>query len=175
MEEIRILSPNAILGYGFPKSSFEEGLRRRPHVIAIDAGSTDAGPYYLGEGVSFTSENAVKRDLEYILLGASSLKIPILIGTAGGAGAKEHVEWLLKIIDELVKDKQIKFKKSIIYSDIDKKYLMDKLKDGKVSKTTVEPMLTNKDISESVRLVAQIGIEAFLEGLNRGSDLISQG
>ena len=36
----RVLSPTAILGYGFPVSSFREGLRRRPHVIAVDAGST---------------------------------------------------------------------------------------------------------------------------------------
>jgi len=48
MEEMRILSPTAILGYGFPEESFREGMNRKPHVIAVDAGSTDPGPYYLG-------------------------------------------------------------------------------------------------------------------------------
>ena len=47
MEEFRILSTTAILGYGFPEKSFEEGLKRNPHLIAVDAGSTDPGPYYL--------------------------------------------------------------------------------------------------------------------------------
>ena len=47
MTELRVLSPTAILGYGFPAASFEEGLKREPHVIAVDAGSTDPGPYYL--------------------------------------------------------------------------------------------------------------------------------
>ena len=47
MNEIRVLSPTAILGYGFPEESFIEGMRRKPHVIAVDAGSTDPGPYYL--------------------------------------------------------------------------------------------------------------------------------
>ena len=39
MKEIRVLSPTAILGYGFPEESFNEGMRRKPHVIAVDAGS----------------------------------------------------------------------------------------------------------------------------------------
>ncbi|PSH60945.1 hypothetical protein CU103_25650 [Phyllobacterium sophorae] len=44
MAKIRILSPTAILGYSFPEASFEEGLRRNPHVIAVDAGSSDPSP-----------------------------------------------------------------------------------------------------------------------------------
>ena len=33
-------------------------------VVAVDAGSSDPGPCYLGAGASFTSREAVKRDLE---------------------------------------------------------------------------------------------------------------
>ena len=33
MNEIRVLSPTAILGYGFPEESFIEGMRRKPHVF----------------------------------------------------------------------------------------------------------------------------------------------
>ena len=47
MEEVRIISPTAILGYGFPVSSFKAGLKLKPHVIVVNAGLTDAGPYYL--------------------------------------------------------------------------------------------------------------------------------
>jgi hypothetical protein len=82
MEELRVLSPTAILGYGFPIESFREGMRREPHVIAIDAGSTDPGPFYLGAGISFTDRNAVKRDLEIILTAAIEHKIPVIIGSA---------------------------------------------------------------------------------------------
>lgn len=39
MKEFKILSPTAILGYGFPKKSFMEGMKRKPDVIAVDAGS----------------------------------------------------------------------------------------------------------------------------------------
>ena len=42
-DDFRILSPTAILGYGFPAESFRRGVERRPHLIACDAGSTDPG------------------------------------------------------------------------------------------------------------------------------------
>ena len=35
MEEIRILSTTAILGYGFPMESFVEGMKRKPHALII--------------------------------------------------------------------------------------------------------------------------------------------
>ncbi len=88
MDELRILSPTAILGYGFPVESFEEGMKRKPHVIAVDAGSTDPGPYYLGAGKSFTDNNSVKRDLEIMIPAALEAGIPVIIGTAGGSGAR---------------------------------------------------------------------------------------
>ena len=63
-EEFRILSTTAILGYDFPENYFKEWLKKKPNFIAVDAGSTDPGPYYLGAGVYFTDRDAVKRDLE---------------------------------------------------------------------------------------------------------------
>jgi hypothetical protein len=76
--EIKILSPTAILGYGFPASSFEAGLERHPDAIAVDAGSIDPGPYYLGAGVSFTDRGAVKRDLRLMLKAGRELKVPVI-------------------------------------------------------------------------------------------------
>ncbi|MCI6160941.1 MAG: 3-methylaspartate ammonia-lyase, partial [Prevotella sp.] len=75
MEELRILSPTAILGYGFPLESFVEGMKRKPHVIAVDAGSSDPGPYYLGAGKSFTDRNSVKRDLEIMIPAGIEAKV----------------------------------------------------------------------------------------------------
>ena len=95
---IRILSPTAILGYGFPEASFAAGLALNPDVIAVDAGSTDPGPYYLGAGVSFTNRPAVKRDLRLILGAGRERGIPVLIGSAGGAGARPHLDWCVDII-----------------------------------------------------------------------------
>src|SRR5690606_357555 len=62
-DEIRVLAATAMLGSGFLESSFEEGLRRRPHLIGCDSGSTDGGPYSLGLGRPGFSRDATKRDL----------------------------------------------------------------------------------------------------------------
>ncbi|MEA1936371.1 MAG: acyclic terpene utilization AtuA family protein [Thermodesulfobacteriota bacterium] len=175
MKEIRILSPNGILGYGFPLSSFEAGLNLKPDVIAVDAGSIDPGPYYLGAGVSFTTREEVKRDLVYMLRGAYSLDIPVLIGTAGGAGAKPHVDWVLEIVDEVLKEEKVEFRRAVIYSDVSRELLLNKLKNGKVNPLSAEPPLNDEMIHDSERLVAQIGVEAFIEALEAGANLIIAG
>ena len=41
-----ILAPEGMLGYGIPARSMTEGMKRKPDVLAVDAGSTDPGPYY---------------------------------------------------------------------------------------------------------------------------------
>ena len=117
MKEIRVLSPTAILGYGFPEESFIEGMRRKPHVIAVDAGSTDPGPYYLGAGYSFTDRNAVKRDLAIMIPAALEAGIPVMIGTAGGSGARPHVEETVDIIKEIASEQSLHFKLAILQSE----------------------------------------------------------
>ena len=82
MDEIRVLSPTAILGYGFPVASFEEGLRREPHASRWTVVPL-IEPYYLGSGNSFTQRQAVKRDLKLLIGAALERKIPLIIGTAG--------------------------------------------------------------------------------------------
>ncbi|WP_218970372.1 hypothetical protein [Halalkalibacter krulwichiae] len=83
LNELRILSPLGILGYGFSEESFYEGLRRNPHFIGIDAGSTDGGPQKLGLGVGVVSKQAVKKDLSIILKNGKAKGIPVVIGSSG--------------------------------------------------------------------------------------------
>ncbi|MBI2206887.1 MAG: 3-methylaspartate ammonia-lyase, partial [Candidatus Rokubacteria bacterium] len=62
-DRLTVYAPQGMLGYGFPDRSMDAALARNPDVLAVDAGSTDPGPYYLGAGVAFTNRRAVKRDL----------------------------------------------------------------------------------------------------------------
>jgi hypothetical protein len=117
---IRVLSPTAILGYGFPTASFEAGLAMKPDVIAVDAGSSDPGPYYLGAGVSFTDRTAVKRDLRHMLLAGRARDIPVLVGSAGGAGAKPHLDWTVEIVREIAREEGLTGKLAVIASDMQK-------------------------------------------------------
>lgn len=175
MEEIRILSPTAILGYGFPMESFVEGMKRKPHVIAVDAGSTDPGPYYLGAGKSFTDYNSVKRDLEIMIPAGIEAGIPVIIGTGGGSGARPHVEFCVKIIEEIAREKKLSFKFAVIQSELDKELIQKKLKEGNISPLDPAPELTEKDIDEAVHIVAQMGEEPFIKALDEGANVILAG
>ena len=104
---MKILALNGILGYGYPTTSLENGLKQAPDVIGVDAGSTDPGPYYLGAGISFTSRAAVKRDIELALPEALKRGVPFIIGTAGGSGGEPHLRWNKEIIEEIAKEKCI--------------------------------------------------------------------
>lgn len=175
MEELRILSPTAILGYGFPIESFEEGMKRKPHVIAVDAGSSDPGPYYLGAGVSFTDYNSVKRDLEIMIPAAIEAGIPVIIGTGGGSGARPHVEFVQKIINEIADEKKLTFKLAVIYSDIDKNTVKSKLKKGEIKPIFPTPEMVEKDVDDAERIVAQLGEEPYIEALDNGANVILAG
>ena len=174
-EEFRILSTTAILGYGFPKESFDEGMKRKPDLIAVDAGSTDPGPFYLGEGVSFTDRGAVKRDLEIMICAGVKENIPVVIGTAGGSGAKPHLEWCADIIREIAKEHDLHFKMAMIHADMDKEEMKKALTEGKISPLEPAPQLTVEDIDASTNIVGQMGIEPIMKALDSGVQVVLAG
>ena len=175
MTELKILSPTAILGYGFPMESWDEGMSRKPDVIAVDAGSTDPGPYYLGAGVSFTDRGAVKRDLSIMIPAGLEAGVPVIIGTAGGSGAAPHLMWNLEIIEEIAKEKNLSFTLGVIPADIDKSYLHEAKKNGEITPLKPAPQLTEDDISESSYIVAQMGAEPIIQALEMGAQVILAG
>lgn len=175
VREIRVLSPTAILGYGFPESSFRAGLDRQPHVIAVDAGSTDPGPYYLGSGTSFTDREAVKRDLRLMVTAARARGIPVVIGSAGGAGARPNVNWTLDIIREIARDEAMRLRVAVISADVAKSTLIRALHDNDLAPLAGVPDATLDDIADSSHVVAQMGVEPFLAALGTGADVVVAG
>jgi len=174
-EEFRVLSPTAILGYGFPESSFKRGIERKPHLIAVDAGSTDPGPYYLGAGKAFTDRAFVKRDLRYMIKEGVRLGVPVVVGTAGGSGASVHLEWCRKIIEEIAQEEKLSFKMGVIPSDVDKQTVKKALREGRISPLACVHELTEGLIDETTYLVAQIGIEPIVEALEAGCNVVLAG
>ena len=169
---IRVLSPTAILGYGFPVASFEDGLSRNPDVIAVDAGSTDPGPYYLGAGVSFTDRQAVKRDLEYLLIAGRSRKIPVLIGSAGGAGARPHLDWCVDIVKEIFEEQKLSGRLAIIPSDISAEVVLEALEEQRIERVPSGTELFSEAVEASTFIVAQIGEEPIMAALEKGADVV---
>ncbi len=175
VESLTLLSPTAILGYGFPDSSFERALSFGPDLIAVDAGSSDPGPYYLGSGKPFVARAAVKRDLTYLLRAARTLRIPLVIGSAGGSGAKPHLECCRDIIMEVAKEEGISFRFAMIPADVPQAYLKEALWEQRVSPLGPVPQLTEEDISDSKHLAAQMGMEPFIKALEGGAEVILAG
>lgn len=175
MEEIRVLSPTAILGYGFPEESFRAGLERRPDVIAVDAGSTDPGPYYLGAGVSFTDRTAVYRDLSHMLKAGRDLSIPVIIGSAGGSGAEPHLQWNLDIILEIAQKEGLSFRLAVIHGEIGHKTVLQAFDAGEISELPPGAPLSKDDIINSAHIVGQMGVEPFINALEKGADVILAG
>ena len=175
MEELKVLSPTAILGYGFPEQSFKEGMRRHPDVIACDAGSTDPGPYYLGAGYSFTDNNAVKRDLSIMIPAALEEGIPLMIGTAGGCGARPHVELTVDIIREIAREQHLHFKMAVIDAEFEKDFIKEELRKGNVTPLGPAPELTEESVDECIHIVGQMGEEPYIKALEMGAQVILAG
>ena len=175
MEELRILAPTPILGYGFPLESFEKGMAKEPHVIAIDAGSTDPGPYYLGASKSFTDKNAVKRDLSIILTAALRKNIPVIVGTAGGCGGNPHLQWTIDIIKKIAQEKTLQFKMCIINAEVEKSQVWEYINKGKLSPLYPAPELKPEVLNKTTRIVAQMGVEPFIQALEENAQVIVAG
>ena len=172
---LRVLSPTAILGYGFPEESFARGIAMRPDLIACDAGSTDPGPHYLGSGKSFTDRAFVKRDLRFMLVEGRRLGVPVIVGSAGGSGAAPHLAWCRSIIEEIAAEEGLSFTMGVIHSDVDKHVVKEALRGGRIQSLPFVPELTEELIEESTHIVAQIGSEPLIKALEAGCDVVLAG
>ena len=172
---IRILSPTAILGYGFPEDSFAAGLRMNPDVIAVDAGSTDPGPYYLGAGISFTTKPAVRRDLRLILAAGRERGIPVLVGSAGGAGARPHLDWCVDIIRDIAAEDGHDGTLAVIPTDLDVARVQSAFDGGRIHPMPAGVPPTTEAIGASTHIVAQIGETPLIQALTNGADVVVAG
>ena len=171
----KVLSPTAILGYGFPEESFRKAMAESPDLIAVDAGSSDPGPHYLGAGKPFTDRAGVKRDLRYMITAGVQNNIPVVIGTAGGSGAAPHLEWCREIIHEIAREEHLSFSMALIPADVDKAIVHQALDNGKITALDFVPPLTHDAIDESTYIVAQMGIEPFQRALKERAQVVLGG
>ncbi|ACI19214.1 acyclic terpene utilization AtuA family protein [Dictyoglomus thermophilum] len=172
---IKIFSPTAILGYGFPEETYYKAFSEKPDVIAVDAGSTDPGPYYLGKGISFVDREATKRDLEYLIKMSLKLDIPLLVGSSGGCGTKSSLDWTFDIVKEILEANNLKAKIAKIYSDVDKNIVRKAILENKIRELDGSSKLTLEGLDGITNIVAQIGISPFIEAYEKGVNIILAG
>lgn len=78
-DEVRVLTPAGMLGYGFSSEAFSAGVALEPDVITVDSGSTDSGPQKLGLGAMTCSREAYVKDLSLLLEATAAKKIPLYV------------------------------------------------------------------------------------------------
>ena len=174
-KSLKALAASGQLGYGLPEAALKEGFAREPDFIGCDMGSVDPGPYYLGAGEMATAPAMTVHDLRAVIQGARSLDVPLLIGTAGTAGAKPHLDKTLEMVRQIAKEDGLRFRLASIEADIPKDMVKAAAKNNRMVKLGEMDVPSDADIDATANLVGQMGTEAFRRALDAEADVIIAG
>jgi hypothetical protein len=150
---LRSLGASGQLGYGIPTPAFEAGLARAPDMIGVDMGSIDIGPAYLGGGKMAPTRVGAKRDLRKVLRAARRLDIPLIVGSAGSAGARPHLDQTLDIIREIAREDGLAFRMAVVASDVPRAEIKQAIAAGRVRPMDTMPPLTGADVDAASHIV----------------------
>src|SRR3546814_7816409 len=100
--------------------------------LAFDVGSNEPVSQYLDAGETFETGFVTKRGLTELSCAACQAKIPLIVGSAGGAGARSHVDTTVKLVREVARECGLSFRLSWIYSDIPREVVSAAIERGDV-------------------------------------------
>ncbi len=172
---VRILIPTGALGLGWDAEALRRGIANKPDLIAIDGGSTDSGPSYLGRGVSKYSRASTKEEWGALIEAREAAGVPLVIGTAGTCGAGSAVDWLLEITEEILRERGLTAKLAVLKSDQSADAVKAALAAGRVTPLTPAPEISDDLIDSCTNIVALAGAEHIQAALATGADIIIAG
>lgn len=172
MVEVRVLSASGQIGSGFQESSFARGISLRPHAIACDGGSTDAGPYYLGSGKPHFPRAGVKRDMRLMMLGRQQVGVPLVVGSCGFAGGDAGVDWMVDIVQEIAREEGLRVRLATVRSEQDKDYLKRRLREGRITPLNPAPPISEEVIDRSAHIVGMMGHEPIADAVGQGAEVV---
>ena len=171
----RVLIPSGALGLSFSQAALMAGIANKPDVIAIDGGSTDSGPFYLGEGVSKYSRASIKAEWRQLMLARQSAGVPLIIGTAGTCGSDASVDWLFEITREIASEEGLSAKVALLYSGQSNESIKQALADGRIRPLPAAPDIDPDTIEGCSNIVALAGVEQIQAALQTGADIVIAG
>ncbi|MEU8388781.1 acyclic terpene utilization AtuA family protein [Micromonospora vinacea] len=174
-DSVRVLAPTGMLGAGFPPETVTRGLDLGADVIAVDGGSTDSGPYYLGSGIAKTAAAAVARDLRLLLRAAATARIPLIIGSCGTSGTDSGVDWVAGITRQILAEENLDLRVATIYSEQQAGDLKGHLDQGRVHPLPPAGDLDLATLESCEHIVAMMGHEPIAEALAAGADVVLAG
>ena len=172
---VKVLIPAGALGIPYDRDALERGLKKSPDLIAIDGGSTDSGPYYLGTGTSKYSRSATKADWAELMTARANANVPLLIGTAGTSGADNAVDWMLDITLEIARERGEKLKIATLKSGQEKQEIITAFAEGAITPLEGAPDLDIELLQQTTNIVALAGIEQIQAALASDADIIIAG
>src|SRR5271170_314386 len=171
----RVVSVCGALGYGYPKESLETALKGRIDAIISDAGSMDAGPYYLGTGNEYFEREAVKADYRHMVEAGKKIGCPVILGSCGMAGGARNLDWMLEVAKEVFAELDVQDTKvAVIGAELDPEIVIKEFRKGALRATGVGPDLSEEALRESV-IVGQMGIHPLMTALESGAQYILAG
>jgi hypothetical protein len=164
-----------MLGGGFPATSVERGINLGADVIAVDGGSTDSGPHYLGTATAKTARAAVARDLRIIITAAQRAGIPVIVGSCGTSGTDAGVDWVFDIVRDLATDEHLSFRVARIYSEQQASDLEALLDDDRVHPLEPAGPLSRHTLRRCSHIVGLMGHDPIASALGDGADVVLAG
>jgi hypothetical protein len=162
-----------MLGSGFREDSIVRGVALGARMIGCDAGTTDFGPHLLATGKSQFSRAAVKRDTSVILRCAVEAGVPVVIGSAGGAGGDLNLEWMHQVVVEIARDQGLHFRLALIHSEQTKPTIKRLIQQGRVVALAPSEPLSDHDVDECEHIVAMMGAEPIQAALDRADVVLA--
>jgi hypothetical protein len=172
---LRCLAASGQLGYGIPEDAYQRGLAREPAFIGADMGSIDPGPYCLGSGKMVVAGQSLRHDLELVVRGAYDLGVPLLIGSAGTAGAGSQLKIVADLIDSVLAELGISMPGAVIAADVPAELVARRQREGRVQRFGGSLDLPEGEAGRSTGLVAQMGVEPFQRALADGAQIVLAG
>jgi hypothetical protein len=172
---IGVIFPTGMLGGGFPPHTIERGIELGAGAIAVDAGSTDSGPHYLGTGTAKTTAAAVERDLRVLLTAARAADIPLIVTSCGTSGTDAGVEWIAEMIERIATQENLHFTLARIYSEQSPPHLLTALKAGLIRPLPPSRALDAATLSACTHIVGVMGHVPIVAALDAGADVVLAG
>lgn len=171
----RVLIPAGALGLGYDRAALARGVENGPDIIAVDGGSTDSGPSYLGRGVSKYSRASTKAEWRDLMRARAKAGVPLVIGTAGTCGADPAVDWLADITREIAAEEGMRVKVALLRSGQPAARVKAALAAGRVRALPAAPEISDAVLDSCTNIVALAGVEQIAAALATGADIVIAG
>lgn len=171
----RVVAACNVLGFGFPKESLEAAVTGGVDAIVADAGSKDAGPYYLGTGTEYFGHAAVRRDFELIVRAAQRVGAPVILGSCGMAGGNRNLAWMVDVAKQVFDQHNVRnVKVATIAAELAPGVVINEFRKGALLPLGRGPEVTEAALREST-IVGQMGIHPLISALNAGAKYVFAG